>query len=80
MADDIEDQPVDELELGPKALAFVSALEVETLGELLALPEIRGPRRVITVVAPGASLPTRASSPRPGMGSAPPRRAAVASK
>ncbi|MFO0696507.1 MAG: SMI1/KNR4 family protein [Polyangiales bacterium] len=47
MADDIEDQPVDELELGPKALAFVSALEVETLGELLALPEIRGPRRVI---------------------------------
>lgn len=47
MAEDIEDQPVDELDLGPKALAFVTSLEVETLGELLALPEIRGPRRVI---------------------------------
>jgi cell wall assembly regulator SMI1 len=47
MSDDIREQAVDELEVSVKTASFLQTLGVSTVGELLALPELRAHKLVL---------------------------------
>jgi hypothetical protein len=47
MTNDLLQQSIDELEVSVRTAGFLQSLEVSTIGELLELPVIRAPHRLV---------------------------------